>query len=71
MNGGIGHVAYILDPADLKKVIIDGQSVTSANFSSHLNEYNVMLVIPTIYWYSDGAGNVYISNTDSNTNIPS
>ncbi|MBR4203289.1 MAG: hypothetical protein IKQ93_06925, partial [Candidatus Methanomethylophilaceae archaeon] len=58
-----GHIAHILKPSDLTKDV-KGNAVD-------LSKFNVMLVIPTIYWYSDGAGNLYISNTNTNSNLSS
>ena len=53
-----GGIAYVLDPHDLKKNI-QGHAFNPA-------KYNIMLVIPTIYWYSDanadGSGKLYLSN---------
>lgn len=40
-----GEIAYILNPANLK------QTLAGNTFDSTL--YNVMLVIPPVYWYSD------------------
>ena len=69
MSDKIGHVAYILDPADLTKAIVyDGE--TSSRQAYTIADYNIMLVIPTVYWYSDAAGNMYISNTDKNPRFP-
>ncbi len=42
-----GHVAYVLDPNCFTK--------TLAGFSYTAAKYNIMLVIPTVYWYSDSS----------------
>jgi len=47
-----GQVAYILDPNDLSRTL-RGNAFTG--------EYNIMLVIPTVYWYADGDV-LYLSN---------
>ena len=40
-----GRVAFVLDPYDLSKTINGDEFTASA--------YNVMLIIPTVYWFSD------------------
>ncbi len=45
-----GEIAYILNPANLK------QTLAGNTFDSTL--YNVMLVIPPVYWYSDTVNGV-------------
>lgn len=50
-----GEVAYILDPTDFTKTLA-GQSYTSGL-------YNIMLMIPRVYWGTDADGNLYISNS--------
>ena len=49
-----GHVAYILDPMNLTHAIkyMNGSTITTGDLeiSSKLTDYNVMLVIPTVYW---------------------
>ena len=50
-----GKIAYILDPYNLKRTL-GGTDITSGM-------YNVMLVIPTVYWYSDAENNkLYMTN---------
>ena len=52
---GKGEFAYILDPYDLTRTL-DGY-----RFDPSL--YNVMLIIPTVYWYSDpDTGSVYMGS---------
>lgn len=50
-----GDVAYILDPYSLTSTL---QGYT---FNPML--YNVMMIVPTLYWYSDGNGQVYMGST--------
>ena len=53
-----GEVAYVLDPYSITKKTISGTSYTPA-------KYNIMLVIPTVYWHSvvkDGANYLYMSS---------
>ena len=47
-----GKVAYILNPDDLSKTL-GGNSYTGS--------YNIMFVIPTVYWFADG-NVLYLSN---------
>jgi len=49
ISNDIGKIAYVLDPYDLQKTI-GGTTYTSSI-------YNIMLVIPTVYWYSITASN--------------
>ena len=60
-----GHVAFVLDPYDLTKYV--GQSTTD---SWTMTDYNIMLVIPTVYWYSDEIGNMYISSMKEYPGLP-
>lgn len=48
-----GQVAYILDPDDLSRTF---------NGGTYTGSYNIMFVIPTVYWYADG-NVLYLSNT--------
>ena len=51
-----GKIGYILKPSDLT------QTLQGTTFTTGL--YNVMFVIPTVYWFSDGENNkLYLSNT--------
>jgi hypothetical protein len=55
LNTGAGQVAYVLDPDNLKQTI-KKTTITQG-------KYNIMLVIPTVYWYSDATNNkLYMSN---------
>lgn len=52
-----GAVAYILNPANLK------QTLAGNVFDPTL--YNVMLVVPTMYWYSDtDTGKLYMASSE-------
>ena len=55
LNTAAGAVAYVLDPNNLKYTLM------GTAFDTAL--YNVMLVIPTVYWYSD-ATHLYMTNMD-------
>jgi len=59
INNQIGGVAYVLNPDNLK------QTLAGKAYTPQL--YNIMLVIPTVYWdvYTDDDGNTYLcmSNT--------
>ena len=56
ISNDIGKVAYVLNPNDLTKTL-SGTEYTSGI-------YNIMLVIPTVYWYSDTAnGYLYMSSS--------
>ena len=61
-----GNVGFILDPYDLKRTI-DGDEFT-------YSAYNIVLVIPTIYWNSvaneDGSGKLYVSNRADYSGFP-
>ena len=51
-----GEIAYILDPYDLSRTL-DGYRFDST-------QYNVLLIIPTFYWYSDqDTGSVYMGSS--------
>ena len=50
-----GEIAYILNPNDLYRTL-DG-------YAFDPSFYNVMLVIPTFYWGSDGNGNLYMTSS--------
>ena len=64
MNSGIGQIGFILNPSNLEETLSGG----SYTFS----DYNIMFVIPTVYWYSDYSnGILYMSNTNNNSCIPS
>lgn len=49
-----GAVAYILDPYSLNK--------TLEGYTFNPMLYNIMMVVPTMYWYSDGNGQVYMGS---------
>jgi len=64
-SSGNGEIAYILNPYNLKEAIIskDGgvrqpyaDNATEVEYYEigHLTNYNIMLMIPTVYWHSDG-----------------
>lgn len=63
LSDDVGHVAYILKPSDLTETLDDDTWTMS--------DYNIMLIIPTVYWCSDGAGKLYISDTPDNRFLPS
>lgn len=50
-----GAIAYVLDPNNLR------QTMDGYTFDSTL--YNVMLIIPPVYWYSDGTSKLYIASS--------
>lgn len=50
-----GAIAYVLDPNNLRQTL-DGYT-----FDSTL--YNVMLIIPPVYWYSDGTSKLYVASS--------
>lgn len=50
-----GAVAYVLNPDNLR------QTVSGYTFDTTL--YNVMLVIPPVYWYSDGTDKLYVASS--------
>ena len=55
ISKGKGEIAYIIDPYDFTKTL-DGYQ-----FDPSL--YNVMLIVPTVYWYSDpDTGSVYMGS---------
>ena len=60
-----GMISYILNPYDLSQAV----KYKAGDGSYTMADYNIMLVIPTVYWYSDGNGNMYISNSNSNPNL--
>lgn len=63
-----GKVAYILDPYDLTRAL----KFRYGDGSYDMSKYNIMLIIPTVYWYSDATnGNLYISNTNTNSYLSS
>ena len=56
LSANKGEIAYILDPNNLH------QTIGGTTFTPSL--YNVMLIIPTVYWYSDTAtGKLYVGNS--------
>lgn len=56
-----GEVAYRLNPYNLKQ--------TLEGYTYSPSQYNIMLVIPTVYWYTDtDAKEVYMSNTPDRFN---
>lgn len=61
INNQIGGVAYVLNPDNLK------ETLAGTAYTPQL--YNIMLVIPAVYWdvYTDDDGNTYLcmSNTSS------
>lgn len=50
-----GAIAYVLDPNNLRQTL-DGYT-----FDPTL--YNVMLIIPPVYWYSDGTSKLYVASS--------
>ena len=50
-----GAIAYVLDPNNLR------QTMDGYTFDSTL--YNVMLIIPPVYWYSDGTSKLYVASS--------
>lgn len=66
-----GHVAYILDPSDLTKAVKGASISSSTSISGVISKYNIMLVIPTVYWYSDASGNLYIADQAYSSYLPS
>lgn len=52
-----GAIAYVLDPNNLR------QTMDGYTFDSTL--YNVMLIIPPIYWYSDGTSKLYVASSST------
>jgi len=57
LSKDIGKVAYVLDPNNLKKTL-NGYTFTTS-------KYNVMLIIPSVYWKSVNSGGynyLYLSN---------
>lgn len=50
-----GAIAYVLDPDNLRQTL-DGYT-----FDPTL--YNVMLIIPPVYWYSDGTSKLYVASS--------
>ena len=60
----IGHIGYVLNPYDLSQNKY-GEEIA-------VDDYNIMLVVPTVYWYSDTAAcKLYISNLKSYPGFPS
>ncbi|MBR2255023.1 MAG: hypothetical protein IJ856_04300 [Candidatus Methanomethylophilaceae archaeon] len=53
-----GHIAYILDPTNLSYALKykngEGGAITSGEHIYTITDYNVMLVIPTVYWSVNG-----------------
>ncbi|MBR2093806.1 MAG: InlB B-repeat-containing protein, partial [Candidatus Methanomethylophilaceae archaeon] len=56
-NHKVGTIAFVLDPYDLKKSI-NGTDLTGY--------YNIMLIVPTVYWKSVGT-TLYLSSSPSYT----
>ena len=60
-----GHIAYILDPDDLTHAIKHYGEEEWIDISGVMSDYNIMLVIPTVYWgVSDHA--FYLTNDPEN-----
>ena len=59
LNTAAGTVAFVLDPYDLSK------TVRGTKFT--VNKYNVMLVVPAVYWKTDDNDDriLYMSNSPS------
>ena len=56
-----GEVAYRLNPYNLKQ--------TLEGYTYSPSQYNIMLIVPTVYWYTDtDAKEVYMSNTPDRFN---
>ena len=59
-----GHIAYILDPYDLTQAV-KWYGTGTHDISNVMSEYNIMLVIPTVYWgVNDSA--FYLTNVPNN-----
>lgn len=50
-----GAIAYVLNPNNLR------QTMDGYTFDPTL--YNVMLIIPPVYWYSDGTSKLYVASS--------
>ena len=70
-SSDIGKIAYILKPSDLSYAILPDGTYLKSGSGWTMSQYDIMLIIPTVYWYSDGAGNMYLSNTCNNPNFSS
>ena len=61
-----GHIAYILDPDDLTHAIKHYGEEEWIDISGVMSDYNIMLVIPTVYWgVSDHA--FYLTNVPNDS----
>jgi hypothetical protein len=59
---GAGQIAFVLNPNNLKL------TMGGTNLTDHMGEFNIMLIIPTVYWKaSDDGTKLYISNSASYT----
>ncbi len=51
-----GEIAYVLDPENITSKTLAGNGYSK-------DKYNIMLIVPTVYWYSDATtGCLYLSN---------
>lgn len=50
-----GAIAYVLDPNNLRQ--------TRDGYTFDPTLYNVMLIIPPVYWYSDGTSKLYVASS--------
>ena len=50
-----GAIAYVLDPNNLRQ--------TQDGYTFNPTLYNVMLIIPPVYWYSDGTSKLYVASS--------
>lgn len=72
---GIGQIAYILNPYNLKQAIVTGSSTVTGPYTGttsnvgyydipDMSKYNILLFIPTVYWHSDET-HLWLSNKQS------
>ena len=58
LNSAAGAIAFVLDPYDLSKTLMGTEFDKS--------RYNVMLIVPTVYWKAEGNA-LYLSSSPSYT----
>ena len=69
LSSKAGHVAYILNPHNLTQAV-KWNGTGTKDISSVMSNYNIMLVIPTVYWgVSDHA--FYLTNVPTNPAVSS
>lgn len=61
-----GHIAYILNPNNLTQAVKYSGSDSTFDISGVIANYNIMLVIPTVYWGVSGSA-YYLTNVPSDT----